>query len=280
MSTGEPPLLTVRSIRSHRRTRGLGWQRHECSGSSGELRRERVDHRRLRSRPIRTARGRRAPPLGHRRGGVRGADAAGRDVQRGVGFHGGRPDPSGNRQLPRLSRRPGPGPAGPWVESATDSTVWQHVPAGRNADFFRQHVAEAVATLARWREAAESGTTADPWRDDGFVPRFAEAVEWLLGEPDPGRPLDLYPAEAALLVLMPFLHRVQCLRLTASLAPVVEPGRLGRITGAPPLRTAFEAWRSGSSVTASRSPARTSRKDCPSPRPSNCSGSVRARTCS
>ncbi|WP_370417933.1 hypothetical protein [Streptomyces sp. QH1-20] len=138
-----------------------------------------------------------------------------------------------------------PAPAGPWVESATDSTVWQHVPAGRNADFFRQHVAEAVATLARWREAAESGTTADPWRDDGFVPCFAEAVEWLLGEPDPGRPLDLYPAEAALLVLMPFLHRVQCLRLTASLAPVVEPGRLGRITGAPPLRTAFEVFSEG-----------------------------------
>ncbi|MFD7234299.1 ATP-binding protein [Streptomyces syringium] len=138
-----------------------------------------------------------------------------------------------------------PAPADPWVESAWDSTVWQHVPAGRNADFFRQHVAEAVATLPRWREAAESGTTADPWRDDGFVPRFAEAVEWLLGEPDPGRPLDLYPAEAALLVLMPFLHRVQCLRLTSSLAPVVEPGRLGRITGAPPLRTAFEVFSEG-----------------------------------
>ncbi|MEV5136181.1 hypothetical protein AB0K71_26490 [Streptomyces syringium] len=138
-----------------------------------------------------------------------------------------------------------PAPADPWVESAWDSTVWQHIPAGRNAGFFRQHVAEAVATLARVREAAESGTAADPWRDDGFVPRFAEAVEWLLGEPDPGRPLDLYPAEAALLVLMPFLHRVQCLRLTASLAPAVEPGRLGRITAAPPLRTAFEVFSEG-----------------------------------
>ncbi|GGR09383.1 wHTH domain-containing protein [Streptomyces netropsis] len=140
---------------------------------------------------------------------------------------------------------PAPGPADLWVELAADSTVWQHVPAGRNADFFRQRVAEAVAALVRLREAAESEPTPDPWRDDGFVPRFAEAVEWLLGEPDPERRLDIYPAEAALLVLMPFLHHVQRLRSTASLAPVAEPGRLGRLTGASPLRTAFEVFSEG-----------------------------------
>lgn len=34
-------------------------------------------------------------------------------MERGVGVHSGRPDPSGNRQLPRRSRRPGPGPGRP-----------------------------------------------------------------------------------------------------------------------------------------------------------------------
>ncbi|KKZ71520.1 hypothetical protein VO63_23450 [Streptomyces showdoensis] len=71
----------------------------------------------------------------------------------------------------------------------------------------------------------------DPWDDPGLPARFLEQVEWLLGEPGQGPDLDLYPAEAALLALFPFLYRAHCLlrveQLAAvrpwSLAPVAEP---------------------------------------------------------
>ncbi|MBB4949408.1 hypothetical protein F4556_004943 [Kitasatospora gansuensis] len=46
-------------------------------------------------------------------------------------------------------------------------------------------------------------------------------MEWLLGEPGEGEPLDLYPAEAGLLVLVPYLHAVQQL---TSMAGALDVG--------------------------------------------------------
>ncbi|MGW2600717.1 wHTH domain-containing protein [Streptomyces klenkii] len=131
-----------------------------------------------------------------------------------------------------------------WVALAFGSPVWQHVPADRSADFFRQRTAEAVARLAELRDEAERALAADPWLDGEGVLRFAECVEWLLGEPDPQYSLDLYPAEAALLVLMPFLYRVHCLRL-ASLAMSVEPHSLRRAEDASAERSSFELFIEG-----------------------------------
>ncbi|MEV5241857.1 ATP-binding protein [Streptomyces cinnamoneus] len=131
-----------------------------------------------------------------------------------------------------------------WVTLALDSPVWQHVPADRGADFFRQRTAETAARLAELRDEAERALAADPWLDGEAVPRFAECVEWLLGEPDPEHDLDLYPAEAALLVLMPFLYRVHGLRL-ASLAMSVEPHSLRRAEGASAERSSFEVFAEG-----------------------------------
>ncbi|MDT0453205.1 wHTH domain-containing protein [Streptomyces hesseae] len=133
-----------------------------------------------------------------------------------------------------------------WVDLAVRSTVWRHIPADRDVAFFRERVAETVAALARLRDEAERESAADdPWRDDGVVPRFAESVEWLLGEPGPERRLDLYPAEAALLVLMPFVHRVQSLRLTAALRALVDPTRLDRQPGPGHERASFEVFAEG-----------------------------------
>ncbi|MEU5191777.1 ATP-binding protein [Streptomyces klenkii] len=137
---------------------------------------------------------------------------------------------------------PSPAPVDPWVDLAANSIVWQHVPENRDTGLFRQHTEETVAALARLRDAAQPELAADPWQDNDAVRRFAEATEWLLGEPDAARSLDLYPAEATLLVLIPFLYRVQHLRLTASLARDVEPTLLGRVAGASPVRAEFEAF--------------------------------------
>lgn len=132
-----------------------------------------------------------------------------------------------------------------WVDLAVRSTAWRHVPADRDASFFRERVAETVAALARLRDEAEADLADDPWRDDAVVPRFAESVEWLLGEPGPECRLDLYPAEAALLVLMPFVYRVQTLRLAASLRARVAPKRLDRHPGPGPERASFEVFAEG-----------------------------------
>ncbi|MFI0915071.1 wHTH domain-containing protein [Streptomyces abikoensis] len=132
-----------------------------------------------------------------------------------------------------------------WVDLAVRSTAWRHVPADRDASFFRERVAETVAALARLRDEAEGELADDPWRDDAVVPRFAESVEWLLGEPGPECRLDLYPAEAALLVLMPFVYRVQNLRLAASLRARVAPKRLDRHPGPGPERASFEVFAEG-----------------------------------
>ncbi|MFG2181157.1 ATP-binding protein [Streptomyces abikoensis] len=132
-----------------------------------------------------------------------------------------------------------------WVDLAVRSTAWRHVPADRDAPFFRERVAGTVAALARLRDEAEGELVDDPWRDDAVVPRFAESVEWLLGEPGPECRLDLYPAEAALLVLMPFVYRVQTLRLAASLRARVDPKRLDRHPGPGPERASFEVFAEG-----------------------------------
>ncbi|KJY25102.1 hypothetical protein VR45_39915, partial [Streptomyces sp. NRRL S-495] len=99
-----------------------------------------------------------------------------------------------------------------------------------------------VTALAAVRDGAGAALADDPWQDPGLAVRFAEQVEWLLGEPDPDGPFELYPAEAALLVVLPFLYRANQLRTAARWAPVVTPGRLGPVAGAGPERQSFEAF--------------------------------------
>ncbi|GAB2999548.1 wHTH domain-containing protein [Saccharothrix stipae] len=105
-----------------------------------------------------------------------------------------------------------------WVVRAVGSTVWTHVPAERDPGGFRHHVHHCVRRLVELRDGVEPRLTADPWHDPGFALRFLERVEWLVGEPDPDTHLDLYPAEAALLVLLPFLHQVHGSELVAEAA--------------------------------------------------------------
>ncbi|MFJ6623387.1 hypothetical protein ACIQOW_38205 [Kitasatospora sp. NPDC091335] len=88
--------------------------------------------------------------------------------------------------------------------------VWQHVREDPNAERYQRVVLEAVGELARLRDSADMAD--DPWQDPGIVERFVKRVGWLLGNAQ----LGLYPAEAALLALLPFLYRVRSLRLAAT----------------------------------------------------------------
>ncbi|WP_030244463.1 hypothetical protein [Streptomyces sp. NRRL S-350] len=102
----------------------------------------------------------------------------------------------------------------PWVHSAADSRAWQHVRADRDAEPYRGAALETVRELARLRDSVDLAD--DPWQDPGIAVRFASRVGWLLGDDR----LDLYPAEAALLAVLPFLYRVRSLHLASARAGV------------------------------------------------------------
>ncbi|MGW1678092.1 wHTH domain-containing protein [Saccharopolyspora sp. NPDC002376] len=142
-----------------------------------------------------------------------------------------------------------PDGADEWVELAFESSVWQH--ASADIERFRQHVCTLVAKLAALRDEAEQQLAGDPWQDPDVVRRFTERIEWLLGEPG-SDPLDLYPAEAALFVLTPFLYRVHHLRLASRFAEV-GPAELGeRAEDRTPLRKSFEEFADGHELLSGR----------------------------
>ncbi|MFD8308712.1 hypothetical protein ACFV29_41305 [Streptomyces sp. NPDC059690] len=125
-----------------------------------------------------------------------------------------------------------------WVRKATGSCVWQHVPPGRDPGHHQQLVAAIVASLAAMRDTLEGAQEQDPWCDSRIATVFLDNIDWLLGEP---RDLDLYPAEAALLVSFPFLHRVHYLRRRAQVAEV-RPWSLLPDPNAEALRRAYELF--------------------------------------
>jgi hypothetical protein len=131
-----------------------------------------------------------------------------------------------------------------WVRAAEQSTLWDHVDDDRSAQTLRAHVRSAVAGLVDVRDAAQDALAADPWQDPGTAVRFIDRVEWLLGDPGAGHPLELCPAEAALLVLLPFLYGANRAR-TASRWAHVGPDRLGPVPDADEDRRAFEAFAAG-----------------------------------
>ncbi|MEU4117892.1 ATP-binding protein [Kitasatospora sp. NPDC028055] len=102
----------------------------------------------------------------------------------------------------------------PWVRCAAQSRAWRHVRPDRDAEPYRRVALDAVRELARLRDGTVLAD--DPWQDPGIAVRFAERLGWLLGDES----LDLYPAEAALLVVVPFLYRVRSLQLAAARAAV------------------------------------------------------------
>ncbi|WP_455567676.1 wHTH domain-containing protein [Streptomyces celluloflavus] len=129
---------------------------------------------------------------------------------------------------------PAAAPREPWVRAVLESGVWAYA-APRDVEAHRQHAAQLAGRLATFRYTAEQRMAGDPWADPGFVARFADRVEWLLGEPDGA--LDLYPAEAGVLVLLPYLYQAHQLLLLASRLEVdptdlrPRPGAVGRRAG-------------------------------------------------
>ncbi|WP_043181803.1 hypothetical protein [Streptomyces sp. NRRL F-5123] len=121
-----------------------------------------------------------------------------------------------------------------WAHAVFHSAVWAQVPADRDPDgVVRLHSAAVAARLAAVRDRACAVRGPDPWYDPELAVRFLGRVEWLLGEPPAGGGgLDLFPAEAALFTLAPFLYQAHALDLAAELA-AVGPQSLRRATEPP-----------------------------------------------
>ncbi|MER7755723.1 hypothetical protein [Kitasatospora sp. NPDC097643] len=88
-----------------------------------------------------------------------------------------------------------------WVEAVRDSAVWRKVPAEHAVEPYLREAALVAGRLAFLREQAQRTLAADPWQDPDYGRRFLHQAEAYL-------PPDLYPAEAALLVLVPLIHHV------------------------------------------------------------------------
>lgn len=129
----------------------------------------------------------------------------------------------------------------PWVAAVMGSSVWRHVPEGRDTEPFRAAVVEFVRSLVPLRDEAQERLREDPWLDPGVPLRFHDRLTQLLGSPGQAEDLDLYPAEAALLVFTPFIFRVYELRRAVALADL-DPGSLTEVEGPSPERRSFEAF--------------------------------------
>ena len=129
----------------------------------------------------------------------------------------------------------------PWVATVAESRVWRHVPEGRDTEPFRAAVVEFVRSLVPLRDEAQERLREDPWLDPGVPLRFHDRLTQLLGSPGQAEDLDLYPAEAALLVFTPFLFRVYELRRAVALADL-DPGSLTEVEAPSPERRSFEAF--------------------------------------
>ncbi|QFZ19889.1 wHTH domain-containing protein [Saccharothrix syringae] len=101
----------------------------------------------------------------------------------------------------------------PWVRQVLRSTAWDCVQSGHD---LRARAAAVAGHLAVVRDEAGARLAADPWRDDQVAARFAKRIGWLLKRLN----LELAPAEAALLALVPLLHQALWDRAAARLVDV------------------------------------------------------------
>ncbi|MDT0441567.1 wHTH domain-containing protein [Streptomyces johnsoniae] len=130
--------------------------------------------------------------------------------------------------IPRLERAAAGTPGEhPWTALARTHPVWQQVDGGPGTAALREAAAAFVTRLAERSDADARLLAADPWRPAGFAERMTDRVGWLLTEVLNQEKLDLSPAEAALLTILPFLHAAHRDR-TAVRSLGAAPEDLGR----------------------------------------------------
>lgn len=131
------------------------------------------------------------------------------------------------------------GGADDWVEAAAGHVAWQKVYPVPGHDTLRDDVISLVRRLAVERQKAGEKLGSDPWHDPRFALRMSERMNFILGSLLGD--LRLSPAEAALLVAVPFAHDAHWACTAAALSSV-RPAELAVDATLTPDREAFEAF--------------------------------------
>ncbi|MEV8624589.1 hypothetical protein [Streptomyces sp. NPDC051079] len=127
----------------------------------------------------------------------------------------------------------------PWAALAREHPVWQQVEGGPGADVLQEATARLAHHLHATSTADRDRLKGDPWSVPGFAERMTERVAWLLSKVVDPKRLLLSPAEAALLVAVPFLYAAYGSRSAADALDVL-PLRLERFPDPSPARAAYE----------------------------------------
>ncbi|MEU4379198.1 wHTH domain-containing protein [Micromonospora echinofusca] len=117
----------------------------------------------------------------------------------------------------------------PWVTAAESHPAWEKIAENRHGPSkLREHAIRLVAHLAAGYDADSRVDVgeADPWQDAELAVRMTARIRWFIAHVLNPDKLALSAAEAAYLVLIPFLHAALWSRNVVRTATVVRPGSM------------------------------------------------------
>ncbi|MGW5258746.1 wHTH domain-containing protein [Streptomyces sp. NPDC004012] len=126
-----------------------------------------------------------------------------------------------------------------WITAAGNHPAWKQIGDGVGAEAMKQAAVALVTRLASYANDDEAVLSRDPWRPINFAERMTGRVGWLLSKVLNPEKLALSPAEAALLVVIPFLY-VSIENRSAAEALGAEPENLSRVACPTDERASYE----------------------------------------
>ncbi|WP_322751848.1 MULTISPECIES: caspase family protein, partial [unclassified Frankia] len=105
----------------------------------------------------------------------------------------------------------------PWIVAAREHAAWEQASGGPGATAIRDLTLQTVKRLADTCSRERRLVPDDPWFDPGFSMRMSERMGFMLKSVLDERQLALSPAEAALLVVMPYAQEAFWTRQAAKL---------------------------------------------------------------
>ncbi|MFF5932854.1 caspase family protein, partial [Streptomyces sp. NPDC012508] len=140
--------------------------------------------------------------------------------------------------------RDDPGAAGEhaWVAAAREHPAWKQIGDGPGAaEGMREAAISIIAHVAEQTDHDEALLQGDSWRPVGFAERMTGRMGWLLSKVLNPEKLALSPAEAALLVVAPFLYEACANRAAVDMLGA-DPTNFGATPCPSPARANYEQF--------------------------------------
>ncbi|AXE77593.1 caspase family protein [Streptomyces atratus] len=128
-----------------------------------------------------------------------------------------------------------------WVTAARNHPAWKQIGDVPSAEAMRAAAVALVAQIAPQSVRDEALLAEDPWRPIDFAERMTGGVGWLLSKVLNPEKLALSPAEAALLVAVPYLYE-SCANRAAVQALEAQPTNLDHLPCPNPARANYEQF--------------------------------------